>query len=261
MYPVAEKPTSVTSQYPYLRKVDRKDVAVPNSALAILGTNHEIYNEASSIFYRNDFVFSYPTHLQAFTLSLEPERLQAISSLTLFHKDHNEGGMHTMDITMKLLRRMSGLKKFHLLVEKHLAKRLQRTWRLLAETTPSEIHVVSILFSLRGLIDILVRDLELEDCYPKTALYTHNGPPRQDFEHKVQMLKHFNHGLVLAQQGLVVEELYEGHSWPYQDEWPSLGNVECGMIVGCLCGTEDNEVQEAGEDERSGDEDSEYEDE
>jgi hypothetical protein len=265
-YPVAEKPTSVTSQYPYLRKVARKKLVAPNSALAILGTNHEIYKEASSIFYQNDFVFSYPTHLQAFTLSLEPERLQAISSLTLFYKDHNEGGIHTMDITMKLLRRMSGLKKFHLLVEKHLAKRLQRTWRLLAETTPSEIHGVSILFSLRGLTDILVRDLELEDVYPKTALPTHHGPPRGDFEHKVQMLKHFNHGLALAQQGVVVEELYEDDSWPYQDEWPSLGNAECGMIVGCLCETEEDEVQEAieekaSEDERSGDEDSEYEDE
>ena len=147
-YPTSGKPTSVTSQFPYTRKVDRNDVPVPHSALAILGTNREIYNEASSIFYENDLVFSYPAHLQDFTLSLEPERLHAIRSLTLFHKDHNEGGIHTMDITLKLLRRMRGLKKFHLLVEDHLTKTQQRSFHRLAATTPAEIHGVSVLFSL-----------------------------------------------------------------------------------------------------------------
>jgi hypothetical protein len=265
VYPVAEKPTSVTCQFPYLRNVAKNEIAVPNSVLAILGTNHEIYKEASSIFYQNDLVFSYPAHLLAFTLSLESERLQAIRSLTLFYKDHNEGGIHTMDITMKLLCRMRGLKKFHLLVEKHLAKKVQRSWGVLAETTPSEIHGVSILFSLRGLTDVLVRDLDLEDCFARLAVPMTHGPSKQDVEHKVQMLKHFNFGLALAQKGVVVEELYEDHSWPYQDEWPTLCNAECGMIAGCSCETEECEVQEASEDEASedegsGDEDSEYED-
>lgn len=142
---------------------------------------------------------------------------------------------------------------------------MQRSWGVLAETTPSEIHGVSILFSLRGLTDVLVRDLDLEDCYPGSALPTHHGPSKQDVEHKVQMFKHFNFGLALAQKGVVVEELYEDHSWPYQDDWPTLCNAECGMIAGCSCETEEGEVQEASEDEasddeRSGDEDSEYED-
>lgn len=253
-YPIAEKPVSTTCQFPYLRKVDRKDVAVPNSALAILGTNHEIYMEASSIFYQNDFVFSYPAHLQAFALSLESERLHAIRSLTLFYKDHNEGGIHTMDITMKLLRRMRGLQKFHLLVEKHLTKRPQRSINRLAQTTPSELHGVAILFSLRCLADVQVRDLDLEDCVERLARFPTRGPSKEDVEHKVQMLKHFNHGLALAQQGLVVEELYEDDSWPYQDEWPTLGNVECGVIVGCLCETQAEEAQKESDGETDDDE-------
>lgn len=98
-----------------------------------------------------------------------------------------------MDITLKLLRRMRGLSKLHLLVENHLTKRMQRSLNTrLAVTTPAEIHGVSILFSLRRLTDIRVRDLGLEDCYAELTVPRFRGPPNEDVEHKVQMLKHFN---------------------------------------------------------------------
>lgn len=43
---------------------------------------------------------------------LEPARLESISSLTLFQKDHSEGGISTTATTLKLVRRMRGLNKF-----------------------------------------------------------------------------------------------------------------------------------------------------
>jgi len=265
VYPVAGQPTSATSQFPYLRKIYRNDVVAPNSALAILGTNHEIYKEASSIFYQNDLVFSYPAHFQAFTLSLESERLQAIKSLTLFYKDHNEGGIHTMEITLRLLRRMRGLQKFHLLVEAHLARPAPWPAHGLAKTTPAGIHDLSVLFSLCGLTDILVRDLHLEERVHALELHSLHDQTRVNVERKAQALKHFNYGLALAQQGVVVKELYEDNNWAYQDVWPTLSNGECGVEIGCLCGSEEDKVQEAseekaGEDAASEGEDSEYED-
>jgi hypothetical protein len=242
VYPTAEKPTSVTYQLPYLRGSDKNDIPVPETALAILAANHQTHNEAAKIFYHNYFVFSYPSHLQAFALNLETERLRTIRSLTLFHKDHNEGGVHTMGVTLKLLRRMSGLKKFHLLVENHLAKLRTYSLTALARTTPPEIHGVSVLFSLRGIPDIQIRDLGLEDCYAEFAVPPQsNGPSKHDVEHKMQMLKHFNHGLALAQQDVVVRELYEGTHWPYMEDWPALGDAECGRMVGCSCGSEEDE--------------------
>jgi hypothetical protein len=241
-YPIAEKPTSVTYQFPYLRGVDRDDIPVPDSALSILATNHQIHNEAAKIFYQNDLVFSYPSHLQDFALNLETERLRAIRSLTLFYKDHREGGVHTMSVTLKLLRRMRGLKKFHLLVQNHLAKLVVYSASILAATTPAEIHGVSVLFSLRGIPNIRVRDLGLEDRHAGLAVPKPYGPSRHDLEHKIQMLKHFNHGLALAQQGVVVRELYESVSWPCFEEWPALGDAKCGKGIGCSCGAQEDEA-------------------
>jgi len=251
-YPTAEKPTSVTYQFPYLRGVDKNDIPVPDSALAILAANRQIHNEAAKIFYQNDLVFSYPSHLQSFALNLETDRLQAIRSLTLFYKDHNEGGIHTIGVTLKLLHRMSGLKKFHLLVENHLVILRAYSVTALAPTTPPKIHGVSILFSLRGIPDIQVRDLGLEDCYASFAVPKFSRPSKPAVEQKVQMLKHFNHGLALAQQGVVVKELYEDANWPFHGTWPELGHAVCGEAVGCLCGSGEEVVEEVSEEETAG---------
>lgn len=50
---------------------------------------------------------------------------------------------------------------------------------------------------------------------------------------------------------MVVEELYECDAWPYGDVWPELGDAECGRVVGCLCGTENEEVQPSSDVETS----------
>lgn len=237
-YPRAGKPTSVIWASKYMSKAMKDAMPIPHSALAILATNRQIQNEAMGTFYRrNDFVFSYPAHLTAFTMNLERPRLQMISSLTLFYKDHNEGGVHTMDVTLRLLRLMPMVKKFHLLIENHTIKNI---WGAMASYDricgPGQIHGAKTLFTLRGIGDIKVRDLDLEsklECGVKRSGY--------DADDKVQRLagalKHFNHGLGLAMQGeRVVHELYKKEKWHLADSYPVLKEEsECGREKGCLC--------------------------
>ena len=239
-YPKVDKPTSVACQFPYLRDIDKDDVPVPHSALSILQTNRQIHNEAVGMFYRqNDLVFSYPAHLQDFVQSLERDRLESISSVTLFHKNHNEGGISTMATTLKLVRRLRGLKKFHLLMEQQLVA--SPSWSSQTkERCVSRIHGIAILFTLRGIADIKVRDLDLEDRMHKVGLYTKRDV-NDTVKDLVQVLKHFNHGLALAQKGTVVEELCEEFWW-VQGEWPSLGESVCGKSVGCVCGDSGDDV-------------------
>ncbi|MDN8926701.1 hypothetical protein Q0O74_14040, partial [Staphylococcus aureus] len=76
----------------------RDSLLIPPSSLSILETNRQIHNEAVGIFYHcNELVFPYPTYLQAFTLSLEKDRLESIASLVLFYKENKEGELYTMD--------------------------------------------------------------------------------------------------------------------------------------------------------------------
>lgn len=233
-YPKVDTPTSIACQLPYLRDFYKDDVPVPHSALSILQTNRQIHNEAVGMFYRqNDLVFSYPAHLQDFVQSLERDRLESVSNVTLFYKNHNEGGISTMATTLKLIRRLRGLKKFHLLLEHHLVA--SPAWSpQTKERCVSRVHGIAILFTLRGIADIRVRDLDLEDRMNKVGSYK-NRDVNDTVKDLVQVLKHFNHGLALAQKGVVVEELCEEFWW-VQGEWPSLGENTCGKSVGCTCG-------------------------
>jgi len=243
-YPKVDTPTSVTCQFPYLRDVDRGDIPVPHTALSILQTNRQIHNEAVGMFYhQNDLVFSYPSHLQDFVQNLERDRLEALSSLTLFHKNHNEGGVSTMATTLKLLRRLRGLKKFHLLVEQHLVS--TSSWSLAHIRTRciTRIQGIAVLFTLRGIADIRVRDLELEDRVFKVGAYIPSQADSETIDILVQTLEHFNHGLALAQEGVVVKGLYDEYNWWYREKWPALGDSACGRSDGCMCGESVDEEQ------------------
>jgi hypothetical protein len=239
-YPKVDKPTSVTYQFPYLRGTEKDDIAVPHTALALLQANHQIHNEAAALFYQmNDLVFSYPAHLQDFAQSLEQDRLNSVSSLTLFHKNHNEGGISTMATTLKMLRRMRGLKKFHLLVDHHL---IHNTWWSIADVRNrcvTRLQGILVLFTLRGISDIKIRDLNLEDRLHKLDKKETDQADSNTklIRELVEMLKHFNHGLALAQTGDVQKNLYEDTRWFEDSEWPVLGNGLCSRLVGCLCET------------------------
>jgi hypothetical protein len=207
---------------------------VPHSALAILETNRQIHNEAVGLFYgKNDLVFSYPAHFQDFAQSLERDRLRTVSSLTLFHKNHREGGLSTMATTLKLLRHMRGLKKFHLLIKHHLLGTGWSTPRIRRCVT--DIDGVAILFTLRGISDIKVRDLDLDDRMDGITKRSTQKAGDTIIKELVEMLKHFNYGLTLAQDGIVVEELFVDTLWFKDEQWPALGASECGRTVGCLC--------------------------
>ena len=235
-HPKIDKPTSATCQFPYLRRVDKTDVPFPHSALSILQTNRQIHNEAVGMFYRqNDFVFSYPAHMQDFIQSLERERLESVSSLTLFHKNHNEGGLSTMATTLKLIRRLRGLKKFHLLIEQHLVANPAWSSARIRERCVTRVHRIAILFTLRGITDIKVRDLDLEDRVNKVGNHAHNRVNNESVNDLVQVSKHFNHGLAFAQEGVVVEELCDEFWW-VRGKWPALGESACGSAIGCTCG-------------------------
>ena len=243
-YPKVDKPTSAACQFPYLRDVKKDEIPIPDSALSILQTNHQIHNEAVGIFYRqNDFMFSYPAHLQDFVQSLERDRLESVSNVTLFHKNHNEGGISTMATTLKLIRRLRGLRKFHLLIEHHLVANPAWSSAQIRERCVTRIQGIAILFTLRGITDIKLRDLDLEDRMHKVGSHA-----QQDVTDTVrdlaQVLKHFNHGLALAQKGIVVEELCDEFWW-VQGQWPSLGDGACGKSTGCVCGEENVDKKES----------------
>lgn len=239
-YLTADKPTSVVVASRYMRKPSRDSVPVPRSALTILETSRQIHNEATGIFYGcNEFVFQYPSHLQAFTLSLEKDRLGSVTSLVLFYKDHNEGGLHTMDLTLRLLRRMHGLKKFHLLLENHMTQLIMGPWSGgLRSGRPAHIRGAATLFSLRGIGDIKVRDLDLEERIERERKHPPSGTKfRSTILRQEAVLKHFNFGLRLAvHHGQVVKKLYEDESWHLRAKFPALvEESECGYEKGCSC--------------------------
>lgn len=239
-YPTAGMPTSVICASKQMRKAAKKAIPTPRSALTVLRTNRQIHNEAVRIFYRfNHLVFQYPSHLQAFTLSLEKDRLESIASLVLFYKNHNEGGLHTMEITLRLLHRMRGLKRFHLLLENHMTPKIYGTWRTyLKHGRPAHIRGAAVLFSLRGIEDIKVRDLKLEQRIeqggedPQTS-----STDKSTVAHQQGVLKHFNYGLRQAVHNeRVVKELYEDESWHLRERFPALmEESECGQENGCSC--------------------------
>jgi hypothetical protein len=109
----------------------------------------------------------------------------------------------------------------------------------------SRVHGIAILFTLRGIADIKVRDLDLEDRMNKVGSYK-SRDVNDTVKDLVQVLKHFNHGLALAQKGIVVEELCEEFWW-VQGEWPSLGENTCGKSVGCTCGQSEDKDKERSE--------------
>jgi hypothetical protein len=151
-----------------------------------------------------------------------------------------------MPTTLKMLRRMRGLKKFHLLVEHHL---IHNTWWSMTDVRDrcvTRLQGIPVLFTLRGISDIKVRDLNLEDRFDEL---NEKGTDQAGSDAKlirelVEMLKHFNYGLALAQTGNIVKELYGAHWWYLNQEWPALGDGKCGRSAGCLCGKPVEEEKE-----------------
>ena len=246
-YPISGMPTSVTSQYIQLRKQDRGNLPVPQSALAILCTNHEIHREAEKVFYHdNELVFSAPADFQSFLYTLGSVRSDSLRNVTLFYLDRRNDPKADKSLVLLLkdavltIRMLPGLRKFHLLIE--------APWRdrdpeyednpadLPKKTYPAYLPCAEGLFKLRNITDIACRHLPAEDWKNNPRSRTEPGKDMSG------AYKHFAHGLQLAQKGLVNSELYTKRTWHKDALWPVLDGSNCGIRKGCTCGkSEDGE--------------------
>jgi len=240
LYPINRLPTSVHAKASNISAEAREDLPRPDSALSLLRVNRSIHDEAVGIFYwKNDFVFSWPTELQCFLMSLGTQRLGYVRNITLFHKDHREGAMHTMDVTLNMLRRLPNLQKLHILLESGMARTLYWPHSANVRANPGRIHGMRTLFSLRGIRDVRLRDLELEGLLEEEVTDAFDSARQKEWKKQAHVLRHFNHGLALAQKGTVVDELYKEKWWHlswYKDgKYPKLGDETCSDEEGCQC--------------------------
>ena len=260
-YPVPGKPLSVTSRHKYKSKAGRDALRVPLSALEILQVNRQVHDEAHKLFYQNDLVFSSPTEMHDFMCSLSDQRFDCLRSLTFFCDEisvttSKSGVIETgLGVTLLLLRRFNGLQKLHLLLQFRLIWETANPWvkDFVDSVDVSRLQDAKTLFTLRGVADIMVQDLDLikfrERCDEMVESQPAQNRPRYRQEQKqtirqMAALRHFNHGLQLAQTGVVVRELYIDENWRENETWPALQGSDCGLNKGCSCGGGDDEPDE-----------------
>lgn len=133
----------------------------------LLLVNQQIRDEAMGVFYGcNHFMFIYPLHLQNFLFSLRSQRKEWIREITVWYKNHNEGGIDSMASTFFSLGTLKSLKRLHVVfVEFRDHKGGIR------EDEVEEIHKlagISALKKIRGLEELTIRCLwaETPSYYP-----------------------------------------------------------------------------------------------
>jgi hypothetical protein len=252
-YPVAGKPLSFTSRCKYKSRTARDMLPAPCSVLDVLRVSKQVHDEAQKLFYQNDLVFSTPIEMQDFMCSLVDGRLDCLRSLTLFCKEFSnvvsrEEWVNGTGLggTLITLRHMKGLQKLHLLLSfRNLCIRNLKLLKGFADPVDvSQLKDAKTLFTLRGLTDIMIRDLDLvgaeEECHDR--LGQSGRIDHKDFQaqkciaRQRAAIRHFNHGLKLAQTGVVVRELYTDKDWREKETWPALERSDCGFDKGCSCG-------------------------
>lgn len=263
IYPVATEPISVTSQYKYKSAAERAALVAPRSVLDLLLVNHQIHDEACGIFYQNDLVFPTPARLLAFVVSLGNKRLESLTSLTLFNKcgylidqgERREGGsyrhhpyisyrtfderalegMDKMEVTKLLINRLPNLQKLHFIHRNRTMRGIGPEHAASTNNKQCDLQFADtrFMFEMRNISDIEVRDLDLE-----INGYYGGGRNLAAVNRNKASLKHLNHGLRLAQKGIVVRELYADRNWRKDETWPVLQDSDCGVSRGCTCGPE-----------------------
>jgi hypothetical protein len=255
-YPVGGKPLSVTSRFKYKSHSGRDALPVPLSALEILRVNKQIHTEARKLFYQNNLTFSDPTDMQDFMYSLSDERLECLGSLTLFCEicaeiapKQNTVTETGLGGTLLLIRRLKGLCKLHLLAkfrDLHYRRvNIASSKTFVDAFDVSHLKDAKTLFTLRGVADIEVRDLDLVDAEEDSdrvmakktpGLHARYFQVAKCIIRQMAALRHFNHSLQLAQTGVVVHELYAEKDWRDKKTWPALQGSDCGSHKGCSCG-------------------------
>jgi hypothetical protein len=260
-YPLDGKPVSFTSLAEHKRLSQTNTLSVPCSALGVLQVNKQVHNEAYKLFYQNDLVFSTHVDLQIFMFSLSDERLDCLRNLTLFY-DKSLASVSwdeveiksDLGVTLPFLRRLKGLRKFHLILS---FREIELYEEVLPDDFMDPVDVSGLkdakaMLMLRGVTDLMIIDLDLldveEDCRRAMA-GSHEAPmdpnlinAQKLIAQQMAALRHFNHGLHLAQTGLVVHELYTEKNWRDKDSWPALQGSNCGLQKGCSCGVKHGEA-------------------
>jgi hypothetical protein len=270
-YPLAGKPLSVTSRFKFKTQAARDALPVPPTALDLLRVNKQIHDEAHKIFYQNDLVFSSPLEMQDFMCSLGVERLDSLRSLTLFCKPPAESANDDERVTetglgstLLLMRHLKGLQKLHLLLHFRIISILNgiTTKNFIDPVDVSYLKDAKTLFTVRGVADIVVRDLDLDGTEKRCNEILAEPPGRNHSNYlraqkciarQKAALRHINHGLQLAQRGVIVRALYTEEDWREKETWPVLEGSDCGFDKSCSCGKSGVEEQAAVETSHSSD--------
>jgi len=185
--------------------------------------------------------------------SLSDGRLDSLRSLTLFYDKSaarvgrsGEVADNGLGATLLLLRRLKGVQKLQLLLRFRTINIWSYGGKGHADSVDvSQLKLAKTLFTLRGVADIMIRDLDLLEYEAKCNHFLATQPVRfhpgyiadkaRVTRHKAS-LRHFNHGLQLAQTGVVIRELYTEKAWRDKETWPVLQGSDCGFDKGCSCG-------------------------
>lgn len=209
----------------------------------MLSVCKQMHEEAVGVYYHcNSFVFHYPVQLSAFLMAIGPDRKKMVRDITLYYYNVKLGGVELIDLTLPLLKQLPSLKRLHILMIAKLGEtNLRRGWLHMPwswwhvgvgnfhtwNTNPALIPGMQNLFALRGLTDLKVRDIELEEkitelekdeAYPDFPKESNNA-----YLSKLSdAFKHFNAALADAQLGNVNKRLFEFKNWQRWDVFPTM---------------------------------------
>lgn len=231
--PLSPSPNESTSASRVRRALK---ISRPASVLSILAVNRQIHDEAVGIFYHhNSFVFHQILHLHGFILRLGSLRRSMITDITVHYEDFQRDGISLIDLTFDLLKSLTGLRKLEIIMSYQLI-----TWhdwgryaskpKLLEKANPCLLPGMKLLFELRGITNINVRDDGVTHIYEwYTPQEWKQFTPHQYFgsaEKLLRVMNHFNTALQQAQSGRINRALLEDKRWQMRDKFPELENDE-----------------------------------
>ena len=153
-------------------------------------------------------------------LSLGAERQGCLRDITVYYCNDKSGGINLVELTFPMLKQLSGLRKLQIILHDELEKRIYLGYPAtsLEYANPASIPGIKTLFSLRGITDIKIRDLDLEQGLKSTK--SHSNFP--DFESETHdtgivkltaVLEHFNAALADAQIGKINKTVLDDNRW------------------------------------------------
>lgn len=203
-----------------------------NSALCLLAVNKQIRDEAVGVYYATPFVFYYPTQFHAFVQDLGSLRRSVIKDVTIHYDNTKRGGINLVDLTFPLLRDLNKLRRLSIVMNGHLVNRILprnhwgSAWKM-EGANPGLMPGVHVLFSLRGLTEIKIRDQKLDEEHEQAQrdkAYPNFFAQSRSY-HIVKLaaaLEHLNKALLDAQEGRVNAELLQNNTWHTRDDFPQM---------------------------------------